>query len=265
MIEPISRDWSLKEWSDLFSDPASSLSGFEKGIPFRPGFPTSLRLALWLELFLLIGEGGVKKQLAFLPEKELIALGIRLLQCYLSQPLYVRIFRGENRSIFKRPLNFKAEGKLYQVEQGGGEKKWTEILYPLDHRRLWPKGLRLLPEWVFAAEAVFKTLEPEMHLAASSGLEKIRVRVQTLETLFQEGRRVEIPAPLSAEEPPPPPINVVGEGGKREGTKEEKGIKTVEKDPQPAQEIQDLAPSLTVPSGKRKKRKSSQEQLELFQ
>lgn len=262
MTENHSSDWSLTEWSDLFSDPAASLSGLKKGIPFGPGLSPSIRLALWFELFLLIGGEGAKSQLASLPEEELLDLGIRLLQCYLSQPLYIRIFHGQTRSIFRKPLNFKAQGKLYLVEQGMGEKNRKEILYPLDHRRLWPEALRLLPDRVFASDSVYKTLEPAIRLSSSSRLEKIRMRGETLSVLFREGRIADRSTILPDEAMSLPPPAAEEGGGK--GTLEIKQVATAEATPIPSLETQGPVPPFPHPPGKKKKRKSSQEQLELF-
>ena len=68
--------------------------------------------------------------------------------------------------------------------------------YPLVHHRLWPGLLTLLQGGIFSSEEVIKGLEPELTIAASSHLEPIRQRVETLSSLFRDRQEGDVPFPV---------------------------------------------------------------------
>jgi hypothetical protein len=160
MREDPSQEQSLKEWTDLFSDPASSLSTLGKGNLSEPTFFASLYLALLSELFLVAGGEAVKEKWASLPLEVQTELGIELLKNYLFQPLYIRLSREKKSSPIKSPLSLESQGKLFRVEHGAGPNRKIELLYPLNHRRFWPDLFRLFQEDFFSSAKVFKALEP---------------------------------------------------------------------------------------------------------
>jgi hypothetical protein len=202
MKEDPFQDQSLKAWTELFSDPALSLSTFlEKGNPSPSVYSTSISLALWLEFFLVAGQRSVKEKWALLSFEEQIDLGIALSRFYLFQPLYIRLSREEKPSVIKAPLKLEGQWKLFRVEYGTGKDQKTEFLYPLDHFHFWPDLFGLLEESFFSSEKVFKALEPGIILASSSRLEKIRHRAEILGSLFLSGKRKEILPDLSPEDP----------------------------------------------------------------
>ncbi len=68
--------------------------------------------------------------------------------------------------------------------------------YPLVHHRLWPGLLTLFQGGNFSFEEVFKGLEPELTIAASSHLETIRQRAETLSSLFRKGPDGDAPSSM---------------------------------------------------------------------
>jgi len=261
MNEDRSQGKSLKEWADLFSDPASSLSALGKGNHSESTYSAPLHLALWLEFFLIAGEEPVKEKWALLPLEEQIDLGIELLKCYLFQPLYIRLVKEERSSALKAPLIMVTQGKFFQIEHGIETNRKIELLYPLDHRRFWPDLFRLFQKVFFSSEKVLKALEPGISLTSSSGLRKIRQRAETLGSFFLKGKGKEISTDL-----------LPGDQSKTKNAREDtpgqaheeihppKEIET--KLPAPA--VSDLPPSPLSPPKRKKKKKSSQDQMELF-
>jgi len=237
---------SDKEWTDLFSDPEAALAELRRGERPRPS--PALLLALWLEYFLQKGGEGVRERLSLLAEEELTELAVSWLTCYLSRPLYVRIHRSPETASHKGPLHFSFIGRLVKVEQGSGGSRRREILYPLDHKRLWPEALRLLPERVFSSPEVIRALTPAIALANASRLEKIRGRGQTLASLL--GKTKDEAGRVSEMVLAP------------EKTIKEAGLAVEAKDLEPAAEK--TAQGGGKPSKRKKKRKSLEEQLELF-
>lgn len=201
MKETAAAPLSEKEWVELFQDPGAALSTLERNVEGKASL--SLRLALWFEYFLQKGADEVKSRLSLLSQEELIALTLPWLQCFLSQPLYLRIYRGESPEPFQAPLNFSPWGRLYLVEQGTGERRRREVLYPLEHKRLWPEALYLLPEKIVSSSSVIQALSPAISLAASSRLEKIRKRAEILAALFRRGKGEEEGGSVSPRIPPP--------------------------------------------------------------
>jgi hypothetical protein len=256
-----SHEQFLKDWTDLFSDPASSLSHLGKGNLSESRNSVSLHLALWLEFFLIAGEESVKEKLALLPLEEQTALGIELLKCYLFQPLYIRLSKEEKSPAIKSPLLMESRGKFFQIEHGTGKNRGMELLYPLDHRRFWPELFGIFQEDFFSSETVFKALEPGIILTSSSRLRKIRQRAETLGSFFLKGKSNIISAPI-----------VPGDQSKTKNALEDnpeqtngelhpnKKIETTH----PAPVVSDLPPSPFLPPKRKKKKKSSQDQMELF-
>ncbi len=261
MKESPSQEQSLKEWTDLFSDSAESLSALEKGDFSEPTFSASLYLALLSDLFLSAGEEPVKEKWASLSRVVQTDLGIELLKDYLFQPLYIRLSKEKKLSPIKSPLKLESQGKFFRVEHGAGPNRKIELLYPLNHRRFWPDLFRLFEEDFFSSEKVFKALEPEILLASSSRLEKIRHRAEDLSTLFLKGKHPEISASLppgdqseitNAREDAPGPAH----GDVHPPEKMEPDLS--------APAISDLPPSPPSPPKRKKKKKPSDDQLELF-
>ena len=259
MNEDRSQGKSLKEWADLFSDPGSSLSTLGKGNLFERPYSVPLHLALWLEFFLIAGGEPVKGKWSLLPLEEQTDLGIELLKCYLFQPLYVWLSEAEKSTAIKSPLRLESQGKFFQVEHGTGTNRKIELLYPLDHRRFWPNLFRLFQEDFFSSEKVFKALEPGISLTSSSRLIKIRQRAETLSSFFVKGKNKETSTHLPPKDQSKAKITLEDTPGQ---THEEiHPSKEIEpKIPAPA--FSDLPPSPLLPS--KKKKKTSQEQMELF-
>ncbi len=262
MKEDPSLEQSLKEWTELFADPASSLSAFwgpenGEGSAFSPG----PYLALWLDYFLVAGDKPVKEKWAALAPDKQIDLGIALLKCYLVQPLYIRLSREEKGPVIKAPLILESQGKFFRVEHGTGTNKKIELLYPLDHLRFWPELFGLYQANFFSSEKVVKTLSPEIILASSSRLEKIRRRAETLNSFFLKGNQKEIPVDKRPEDPvkiknAPEDISGQNQGDVHPPDK-------IEPKQPPLMDL-DCPPSPLLPPKKRKKKKSSKDQMELF-
>ena len=262
MKEDPSQEQSLKEWTDLFSDPASSLSALGKGDLSEPTFSASLYLALLSDLFLIAGEEPVKEKWASLPQEVQTDLGIELLKDYLFQPLYIRLSKEKKLSPIKSPLKLESQGKFFRVEHGAGPNRKIELLYPLNHRRFWPDLFRLFEEDFFSSEKVFKALEPEILLASSSRLEKIRQRAENLSTLFLKGKQQEISTGL-----PPGDQSEINKCPGRYPRASARGGSSPGKDgarPVGSLPISDLPPSPPSPPKRKKKKKPSDDQLELF-
>jgi hypothetical protein len=261
MKEDPSQEQSLKEWADLFSDPASSLSTLGKGNLSEPTFSASLYLALLSDLFLSAGEEPVKEKWASLPQEMQTDLGIELLKDYLFQPLYIRLSKEKKLSPIKSPLKLESQGKFFRVEHGAGPNRKIELLYPLNHHRFWPDLFRLFEEDFFSSEKVFKALEPGILLASSSRLEKIRRRAENLSTLFLKGKQEEISASL-----PPGDQSEIKNAQEDTSGPEHGDVHPPEKtEPDlSAPAISDLPPSPPSPPKRKKKKKPSDDQLELF-
>jgi hypothetical protein len=261
MKEVPSHEKSLKEWTDLFSDPASSLSTLAKGNLVEPGLSTPLHLALWLEFFLIAEEELVKQKWGSLPLEVQTDLGLELLKGYLFQPLYIRLSKEEKSSAIKSPLSLESRGKFFQIEHGSGINRKIELLYPLDHRRFWPELFKLFPEDFFSFEKVLKALEPGIFLTSSSRLRKIRQRAETLDSFFLKGKNKAIPPDLLPGDPSK--AKKVMEATPRQAHGEVHPPKKM-KPTQPASAVSDLPPSPLPPPKRKKKKKSSPEQLKLF-
>jgi hypothetical protein len=262
MKEDPSLEQSFKEWSGLFSDPASSLTAFwGKGDLSESAYPASFYLALWLELFLVAGGNQAKEKWASLSLEKQIDLGIRLLKCYLFHPLYIRLCLGEKISVIKAPLIMESQGKLFRVEHGTGTSRKLELLYPLDHRRFWPDLFKVFQKDFFTSEKILKALEPGIILVSSSRLEKTRRRAETLADLFSAGQYKEIPEALL-------PGDQSKQHPAREDTPEQDRQEVAAPDqPEPEQStplVSNLPPSPGLPPKRKKKKKTSMDQMELF-
>ena len=261
MKEDPSQEQSLKEWADLFTDPASSLSALGKGDFSEPTFSASLYLALLSDLFLSAGEKPVKEKWGSLPLEVRTDLGIELLKDYLFQPLYIRLSKEKKSLPIKSPLSLESQGKLFRVEHGAGPNRKIELLYPLNHRRFWPDLFKLFQEDFFSSEKIFKALEPGILLVSSSRLEKIRQRAETLGSLFLKGKQKEISTSL-----------LPGDHPETKNTQEDTPGQAPE-DVHPSEKIEpdlsaptisDLPPSPHSPPKRKKKKKPANDQLELF-
>jgi hypothetical protein len=187
MGEKASSEQSPIEWIAFFSDPDQFLT--RKGILLEKEYPPPLRLALWLEYFLTAGVKPLKGLWARLPMEEQKVLGMGILKCYLFQPLFIRL-SPEGKSLKPTPpLLLKKQGKILTVERGtepDGPDGEVWFYYPLVHNRLWPGLLTLFQGEILSFEEVFKSLESELTIAASSQLETIRQRGETLASLFRD-------------------------------------------------------------------------------
>lgn len=188
MGEKASSEQFPNDWIAFFSDPDQFLT--KKGILLEREYPPPLRLALWLEYFLTAGVKPLKGLWARLPMEEQNVLGVEILKCYLFQPLFIRIFPEEKSLKPTPPLLLKKQGKILTVERGtepDGPDGEVWFYYPLVHHRLWPGLLTLFQQGeIFSFEEVAKGLEPELAIAASSHLETIRQRAETLSSLFRK-------------------------------------------------------------------------------
>ncbi len=235
---------TVKEWVDRFADPEKVLLAGEAN-----PWPAPVRMALWLELLLCRGWEKAARDFRNLPLKDQRELGGLLLRAYLFQPLYIRLPDGGRLST---PVSFSACGKFFKIEAHGAEGGAHTLLYPLDHRRLWPEGLRLLPEGLWAHPELGRSLNPDLFLASISRRPMLRQRAQTLHTLFLRTReglfssQDLFPSPAIA----PPPEGPIPELPGSAHSADEGGNKTEEG---------------PVPSPKKKKRKHLQTQLDLFQ
>jgi hypothetical protein len=102
-IRPAMEEKHTEEWSPLLGEGHPSDADFFSPFMgneslFETGYPASLRLALWLDFFLMAGEEGFKKKWPLLPTEEQKTLGIELLKCYLVQPLFLRLSQEERPS-----------------------------------------------------------------------------------------------------------------------------------------------------------------------
>ncbi|MGA3083754.1 MAG: hypothetical protein ABSE95_03045 [Thermodesulfobacteriota bacterium] len=252
---------SLKEWTDLFSDPASSLSALGKEALFERTYSVPLHLALWLEFFLIAGEEPVKEKWALLPLEEQTDLGIELLKCYLFQPVYIRLVKEERSLVLKAPLIMVNQEKFFQVEHGTGTNRKIELLYPLDHRRFWPELFGIFQEDFFSSEKVLKALEPGISLTSSSRLIKIKQRAETLGSFFVKGKNKETSTYLLPKDQSKTKNALEDIPG--QAHEEIRPPKEIEPN-HLAPAVSDLPPSPLLPPKRKKKKKSSQEQMELF-
>jgi hypothetical protein len=258
----LSLEQSLKEWSGLFSDPAASLTAYwGNGDLSISAYPASFYLALWLELFLVAGENQAKEKWTSRSIEEQIDLGIGLLKCYLFHPLYIRLSLEEKISVIKAPLRLECQGKLFRVEYETGTGRKLELLYPLDHLEFWPDLFKVFPEDFFASEKILKALEPGIILVSSSRLEKTRRRAETLAALFSIGKDKEIPEALPfGDRSKQSPV--------REDTPEQADQEVTAPDKpeseQPAPLVSELPPSPGLTPKRKKKKKTSLDQMELF-
>lgn len=237
----------LSEWANFFSEPGFDQTLLEQRFLFQPGYAPPLRLALWLDYFLIAGEAPLKKKWGQLSLEDQNALGIELLKCYLFQPLFLRLSPG-GKSALKNPGGLLGKsGKL--------------LFYPLAHDRLWPGLLTVLKEELFSSEEVFKGLQPGLMMTSSSRLEAIRRRAETLGSFFLTGQRTG----LAATEPANP--------GKS-------ALQPIEDDPtqvplvvnsestleptQPLPADPDIFPASSASPKKKKKSKPATDQLKLF-
>jgi hypothetical protein len=262
MKEAPSLEQSIKEWSELFSDPASSLTalGGRGDLP-ESAYPASFYLALWLELFLVAGENQAKEKWASLSLEGQIDLGIGLLKCYLFHPLYIRLSLEEKISIIKAPLRLESQGKLFRVEHGSGANRKLELLYPLDHLEFWPDLFSLFPEDFFASEKILKALEPGIILVSLSRLEKTRRRAETLAALFSTEKHKEPPEVLpSGDQSRQPPV----QKDTPEPTNQDLSAPENLEPEQPAPLVSALPPSPGLSPGRKKKKKTAMDQLDLF-
>lgn len=170
----------------LFSDLAASPSLMEKGRLFDPGYSVDVRVALWLEYFLTAGDEPLKEIWARLSLEEQKTLGIKILKYYLSQPVFIRLSPEEKPIKPAPPLLLRRQGKVLTVERGIEPQGKVWLYYPLVHHRLWPGLLTLFQGGIFSFEEVVKGLGPELTIASSSRLIKIRQRAETLGSLFRE-------------------------------------------------------------------------------
>jgi hypothetical protein len=191
---------TLSEWADLFSDSAFDQSLLEEEFLFERRYPTTLRLALWLDYFLMAGQDRLKEKWALLSLEEQHTLGIELLKCYLSQPLFLRLSQGKKLTT-KKPWRISEKpGRLLQVEVKSGTSPEIRFFYPLAHHRLWPGILTVFKEEFFSSKEVFKHLYPELTIASSSRLETIRRRAETLGSFFLKGQGAGVITSVMAEE-----------------------------------------------------------------
>lgn len=174
------------EWLPLFSDRAGSPSLMEKERFFHPGYSIGVRVALWLEYFLTAGLGPLKEIWARLSLEEQKTLGIEILKCYLSQPVFIRLFPEKKPIEPTSSLLLGRQGKVLTVKRGTETDGEVWFYYPLAHHRLWPGLLTLFQGGSFPFEEVVKDLGPELAIAASSRLIKIRQRAETLGSFFRE-------------------------------------------------------------------------------
>jgi hypothetical protein len=261
MKEDPSQDRSLKEWIELFSDPALSLSTiWGKGDPVPSVYSRSVYLALWLEFFLVAGQKSVIEKWALLSFEEQIDLGIELSKCYLFQPLYLRLSRKEKTSVIKKPLKLESRGKLFRVEYGTGEDQKIEFLYPLDHTPFWPDMFGLLEDHFFSSEKTYEALKPWIILSSFSRLEKIRHRAETLSSYFIKVKRKEILEDLPPEDPSKTNSVLEDYPGQVQGDILPPEVPEPNLPAPPVSE----PPSPLLPIRRKKKKKSSMDQMELF-
>jgi hypothetical protein len=255
----------LIKWAPLFSDSAFDQLVLEEKVLFQPGYLKPLRLALWLDYFLMAGQDRLKEKWAQLSWEEQQALGIELLRCYLFQPLFLRLSQ-EERSATKNLLLISGKpGNLLRVEVESETTSESRFFYPLAHQRLWPGFLAVFEEGLFSSKEVFKGLQPELTLASSSRLETIRHRAETLDSFFlkwqgggvspdvikTEQTNLEKSAPVPMEDLP---AQTPG------GVHSASAVEAI----QSAEEGADLLPTSPTSPPKKKKRKTPTDQLKLF-
>ncbi|MGC1401395.1 MAG: hypothetical protein WA974_00525 [Thermodesulfobacteriota bacterium] len=266
MGEKASSEQFPNDWIAFFSEPDQFLA--RKGILLEKEYPSPLRLALWLEYFLTAGVKPLEGLWARLPMEEQKVLGVEILKCYLFQPLFIRM-SPEGKSLKPTPtLLLKKQGKILTVERGtepDGPDGEVWFYYPLVHNRLWPGLLTLFQGEILSFEEVFKSLEPELTIAASSQLETIRKRAKTLRSLFSKEPDEGVPFPMTPNRP---------------NQSEKIGTFNVEDDPaqvpmdvrfsegdksaQPPASVPDISPVQPVKSQKKKKKKPVPDQMKLF-
>lgn len=182
MSKEQSPEQSLIELIHLFSDPAPIQLLKEKGALFEAGHSAPLRLALWLEYFLSAGAKELKENWASLSLEEQNDLGIELLKCYLFHPLFLRL--SPEKPIKTTPFFLKKQEKLIWVEYEPGPDRKVRLFYPLVHHLIWPGLLIVLKENVISSEDALIRFQSAMKVAASSSLDTIQERVETLRSLF---------------------------------------------------------------------------------
>lgn len=230
----------LNEWANFFSEPAFDQTLLEQRFLFQPGYQTPLRLALWLDYFLIAGEAPLKEKWGQLSLEERNALGIELLKCYLFQPLFLRLSL-EGKSTIKKP------GEL--------------LFYPLAHDRLWPGLLTVLKEELFSSDEVFKGLQPGLMMTSSSRLETIRRRAETLSSFFLTSQRTD-PAATEPAIPEKSALLPIENGPNQTPlvVNSESALEPTE--PLPADP--DILPASSASPKKKKKSKPANDQLKLF-
>lgn len=247
----------------LFSDRAASPSLMGKERLFDQGYSVDVRIALWLEYFLTAGMGPLKEKWSRQPEEEQKTLGIEILKYFLFQPVFIRLFPGKKPREPTNPHLLSRQGKVLTVKRGAEPDGEIWFYYPLVHHRLWPDLLTLFQGGNFSFEEVVKGLGPELAIAASSRLIKIRQRAETLDALFRdkpgaapslipEGQLgTEKPQTLAAEDVP---VDDPGDAGLSEGLKTDQA-------PTPGPDLSLVQPA---PPKKKKKKKASADQMKLF-
>jgi hypothetical protein len=228
----------------------------EKADLFDPGSPIALKSALWLDYFLNEGALAFKEKWGLLPPEEKNLLGMEILKCYLRQPLFLRLSREGKGGIAGTSLVSEKKGKLWQVTFASGKKKILRMYYPLPHHRLWPDLLEILAKDFFPSSSTSHSLERELALASGSRLAHLRQRTETLRIFFPE---------TASQEPPPQPLEKeMAESDLNQGSAAFAPLSQMETDlPPPASVIPKDKDKRSGP-GKKKKRKSADDQMKLF-
>jgi hypothetical protein len=255
----------LSQWGHLLFDTPGDQSLSPEELLCRPKHPLPLRLAFWLDFFLTAGQERLREKWMLLSEEDQQALGLEILKCYLTQPLFIRLFPGE-KSITRNPsfISGRSE-KLLQVEVDSGTTPERRFFYPLAHRRLWPALLSVLKEELFTSLVIYKGLQPALVLASSSRLAAIRERAETLVSFFSTKQVLDLSPEavtkekIFSEEEGTPSIPAIPEETRKVILSSE-----VEEPDQSIPEKADVAPPPSASSPKKKKKKTINHQLELF-
>jgi hypothetical protein len=228
----------------------------EKADLFDPGCPTSLKSALWLDYFLNEGALTFKEKWGLLPPEEKNLLGMEILKCYLHQPLFLRLSRDGRGEISGTPLVSEKKGGLLQVTFASGNQKILQRYYPLHHNRLWPDLLEILAKVFFPSSATSHSLERELALVSGSRLAHLRQRAETLRLFFPgTATREPLPQPLEKE---------MAESDLNQGLAAFAPLAQMETDPPPPASVIPEDRDKRSGPGKKKKRKSADDQMKLF-
>jgi hypothetical protein len=201
---------SLIEVIRLFSDPEAFRSLTETGVLLDQGYPAPWRLALWLEYFLRAGRERFWEKWTRLSPEGQNDLGVEILKCYLFQPLFVPLSTGESLSPARSLPGLKKKGQLLQADLESTEGRSERLFYPLAHHRLWPGLWDFIKEEFPPSPKVFKRLIPDLTLASSSRLEKVRQRAESLISFFSTGQEAVAGPGLVPEEKAPRPVPQTG-------------------------------------------------------